>query len=105
MRCPASYLPMLSCSIFSAETGSVHRPVSRNTAVVAQETQRGACRAASTAPCVAGRQRREFSGGIREGESAWPPGHKEDSMAEKNRKKTYLILIAILLVVLLITYL
>jgi len=30
---------------------------------------------------------------------------KEDSMAEKNRKKTYLILIAILIVVLLITYL
>lgn len=33
------------------------------------------------------------------------PGHKEVSMAEKNRKKTYLILIAILIVVLLITYL
>lgn len=29
----------------------------------------------------------------------------EDPMAEKNRKKTYLILIVILLVVLLITYL
>ncbi len=30
---------------------------------------------------------------------------KEDTMAEKNRKKTYLILIVILLVVLAITYL
>lgn len=36
---------------------------------------------------------------------AWLRGQKEDSMAEKNRKKTYLILIAILIVVLLITYL
>jgi len=30
---------------------------------------------------------------------------REDTMAEKNRKKTYLILIAILIVVLLISYL
>ena len=30
---------------------------------------------------------------------------REDSMAEKNKKKTYLILIAVLLVVLLITFL
>ena len=30
---------------------------------------------------------------------------REDSMADKNKKKTYLILIAVLLVVLLITFL
>ncbi|MFC1531090.1 hypothetical protein ACFL5T_02450, partial [Gemmatimonadota bacterium] len=34
-----------------------------------------------------------------------PQDSREDSMAEKNRKKTYLILIAIMIVVLLITFL
>jgi hypothetical protein len=43
-------------------------------------------------------------GGIR-GNDHFTSLAEEDSMAEKNRKKTYLILIAVLLVVLLITFL
>jgi len=39
------------------------------------------------------------------GISARPETTREDSMAEKNRKKTYLILIGIMVVVLLISYL
>ncbi len=39
------------------------------------------------------------------GSDHFRPLFQEDSMAEKNRKKTYLILIVILLVVILIAYL
>ena len=44
-------------------------------------------------------------GGLEADPSLRPQDSREDSMAEKNRKKTYLILIAIMIVVLLITYL
>ena len=44
-----------------------------------------------------------FNGALRQRPSTFHA--REDSMAEKNKKKTYLILIAVLLVVLLITFL
>lgn len=73
--------------------------------------------AARALPAVAGAS--QISGEVEGREADRPldaarPGHAfrsvsqvtpEDPMAEKNRKKTYLILIVILLVVLLITYL